>query len=63
MYCNIVWRGKGEGEGDFSCNLQEGPLCSFVKTQSRKNIWPFHVSQIISKTLSRSREIQGSQFD
>ena len=33
------------------------------KTQSRKNIWPFHVSQIISKTLSRSREIQGSQFE
>ena len=31
MYCNIVGRGKGEGEGDFSCNLQEGPLCSFVK--------------------------------
>ena len=27
------------------------------KTQSRKNVWPFHASQIIFKILSRSREI------
>ena len=31
------------------------PLC---KTQSRKNISPFHASRIISKILSRAREIR-----
>ena len=32
------------------------PLC---KTESRKNIWPFHASRIITKMFSRSRKNQG----
>ena len=32
------------------------PLC---KTESCKNIWPFHVSRIITKMFSRSRKNQG----
>ena len=36
------------------------PLC---KTQPCENIWSFHISQIISKTLSPSCEIQDNQVE
>ena len=36
------------------------PLC---ETQPCKNIWPFHISQIISKTLSPSCKIQDNQVE
>ena len=39
-------------------NKEEGPPIPLCKSQSRKNSWPFQTSRIISKTLSRAREIQ-----
>ena len=38
--------------------IARGSPVPYCKTQSRKNIWPFHASRTISKMLSRSREIR-----